>query len=297
MQTNVTIGIHSYLFATHYEIDAKKRAAFNWLSQMVFGIQFEEWYQKGGWTESFRPYTLFDKENAVANVSVCPFELLLDGKPRRYLGLYTVMVHPDWRGLGLSRFLMETILRDWEDQYDQVFLFANDSVLDFYPRFGFEQVQEQAFSRILPTQPGRLIRKLNMACPADRMLLQKQIAAATPLARVSIRNLWGMALFQALYGLEFYVCREPDAVLCIEREKGRITLHDCFCAHPLPLNELARMIPAENGDLLTLGFTPLRSSGWTAAPVQRKDSTTFLLTGRENPFLQQPMLFPTLVHV
>lgn len=277
-----------------FESDAEKRAAFNRLVQTVFGIQFEEWYQKGGWTESFRPYTLFDGENAVANISVCPFELLLDGKPRLYLGFYTVMVHPDWRGLGLSRFLVETILQDWEDRYDQIFLFANDSVLDFYPRFGFEPVQEQAFSRILPAQPGRLIRRLNMACPADRALLQKQIAAAAPLARISIRNLWGMALFQALYGLKFFVSKEPDAVLCIERERGRITLHDCFCARPLPLDELARMIPAENGDLLTLGFTPLHPSGWTAAPVQREDSVTFLLKGRENPFASAPMLFPTL---
>lgn len=277
-----------------FESDAERRAAFNQLAQTVFGIQFEEWYQKGGWTKSFRPYTLFDGKNAVANISVCPFELLLDGKPRLYLGLYTVMVHPDWRGLGLSRFLMETILQDWESRYDQIFLFANDSVLDFYPRFGFEPVREQAFSRILPARPGRLMRKLDMACPADRALLQKQIEAAAPLARISIRNLWGMALFQALYGLEFFVIEDPDAVLCIEREKGRVILHDCFCAHSLSLDELTRMIPAENGDLLTLGFTPLHPSGWAAAPVQRMDSTTFLLKGRENPFTSAPMLFPTL---
>lgn len=45
------------------------------------------------------------------------------------------MTHPDYRGQGLAKKLLEHVIAKYEDQYDFLYLFANDTVLDFYPKF------------------------------------------------------------------------------------------------------------------------------------------------------------------
>ena len=45
---------------------------------------------------------------------------------------------------------MEWILQNWSDRCDGIYLFANDTVLDFYPKFGFLPAEEaQVFFRPL----------------------------------------------------------------------------------------------------------------------------------------------------
>lgn len=56
------------------------------------------------------------------------------------------MMHPDYRNQGLSGKLMNHIIEVYEQEYNFIYLFANESVLDFYPKFGFEKVQESSFS-------------------------------------------------------------------------------------------------------------------------------------------------------
>lgn len=41
---------------------------------------------------------------------------------------------------------MNKVLEEYTNQVDFMYLFANDTVLDFYPRFGFIPAQEQLFS-------------------------------------------------------------------------------------------------------------------------------------------------------
>ncbi|AGE76704.1 hypothetical protein DF16_orf05130 [Bacillus thuringiensis serovar kurstaki str. YBT-1520] len=41
---------------------------------------------------------------------------------------------------------MNHIIKKYEKNYNFIYLFANDTVLEFYPKFGFEKVQESSFS-------------------------------------------------------------------------------------------------------------------------------------------------------
>ncbi|WP_165778752.1 hypothetical protein [Leptospira perolatii] len=64
------------------------------------------------------------------------------------------MVHPFENGsleaVGLPNtfhipYLMKDALSDYEGKVDLFFLFANESVLDFYPKFGFRKIEETIF--------------------------------------------------------------------------------------------------------------------------------------------------------
>lgn len=40
---------------------------------------------------------------------------------------------------------MNKVLEEYENKYDYMYLFANESVLDFYHKFGFKPVEEHLF--------------------------------------------------------------------------------------------------------------------------------------------------------
>lgn len=297
MRQTVTIGGTEYLFVTHYENDPVLWPAFNRLAKEVFDFSFENWQEKGGNAGAFRPHTLFDGERAAANISVMPFRCSYDGKPHTFLGLYTVMVHPDYRRKGLARHIMEHILEEWNGRCDQMFLYANNKVLDFYPKFGFAPVQEQRFYRIsVAGQPGMAMRRMDMDTPADFTLLRRRTAKAVPLARLSVEDFWESASFHALWPLKgcFYDCTELEAVYAYNEDDSGLFLYDIFCNSQTPFETLLQAIPLKTGQRLFLGFTPPDENGWLFEPIHREDATTFLLTGKDELFSKSALCFPEL---
>ena len=141
----VTLNNKEYTFLIQYQKEEKYRAAFNALAKKVFGISFEEWYAAGYWNEKYIPYTLFDGEHAVANISVNIMDFEVCGEKERYIQIGTVMTDENYRNQNLSRFLMEKVMEEWGSKCKFVYLYANKSVLGFYPKFGFYQVKEYEY--------------------------------------------------------------------------------------------------------------------------------------------------------
>ena len=54
------------------------------------------------------------------------------------------MTKETYRDQGLSRRLIEEILKDYQGKVDMIFLFTNETVLEFYPKFGFSRVMEDS---------------------------------------------------------------------------------------------------------------------------------------------------------
>lgn len=86
------------------------RRTFNNLTRETFGFDFEQWYIDGYWQKRYIPYSLLDGDRVVANISVNDLNFLVMGEKKRYIQLGTVMTDKAYRGLGLSRALMERVL-------------------------------------------------------------------------------------------------------------------------------------------------------------------------------------------
>lgn len=80
------------------------------------------------------------------------------------------MTDKEYRGMGLSRWLIEKTLEDWKDKCDAVYLFANDSVLNFYPKFGIEKALEYQYKKKV-NKKCEIVKKLDMSEAHDRRLL------------------------------------------------------------------------------------------------------------------------------
>ena len=95
------------------------------------------------------PYSVVVDGAVAANVSVNRTDFVLDGEKKRFIQLGTVMTDERYRGRGMIRRLMAEVERDCAGKADGVYLFANGTVLDFYPKFGFRRAAEVRYARAL----------------------------------------------------------------------------------------------------------------------------------------------------
>ena len=165
-----------YTLVKQVRDNAPLRESFFALARRVFGLSFEEWHRAGWWTDRYVPYTMVYRDgSAAANVSVNRIDTVWRGEALRLVQLGTVMTAPEHRGKGLARSLMEAVLDDWGRTCDGVYLYANDTVLEFYPKFGFVPAREHVCTLPLPAQvtapaEGGFAR-LDMDTQAGRALL------------------------------------------------------------------------------------------------------------------------------
>ena len=55
------------------------------------------------------------------------------------------MTDEAYRGQGLNREIMERVLEEYRDKADGIYLFGNDDVVEYYPKFGFVAAREYEY--------------------------------------------------------------------------------------------------------------------------------------------------------
>ncbi len=287
-----------YGFSSDIRDNKILRRSFNELSAQVFGgLTFEPWFQAGYWNEKFCPFVLLDGERVVSNVSVNSISFQYEGKLREYIQLGTVMTAPDYRKRGLSRWLMERILERFRDGCDGVYLFANDSVLDFYPRFGFEKAREYQCVRTLE---GGLenARKLDMESAAGRALLWETYAASAPYAKLAFPRNPELLMFYCGGQLRdcVYYLEEKKAVVVAEYKGDIMLCYGVFCEGGASLDELLRSAAKKETLQVQFLFSPWDAREEEIRVYKEEDTTLFLLKGSENLFQRDTLMFPVLSH-
>ena len=275
--------------------DPHFRQSFDALAGQVFGLSFEPWYQSGFWTPSNLPYTLLSQGAALSNVSVNRLEVLLHGRPRRYIQLGTVMTREDCRGQGLAKRLMEEVLRDWTGQCDGMFLFANETVLDFYPKFSFRRETQYQYTLPVPTAQGGA-RKLSMDDPQDLALLRACYEKGNPFSALQVVHNFGLLMFYCGSFLKdcVYYIPQQEAVAIVRQKGPVLECMDIFGGTCLP--ELLSQAAAPGTTYARLGVAPIDGRFCRGEPIRDDDDALFVLEGKENPFATQKLHFPDLFH-
>lgn len=128
-------------YVTNYLNDSNLFLSFNDLAVKTFSLDFSTWKNTGCIDGSYVPHSFAQDGKIIANVSVTRSDMMINNKSAKAIQIGTVMTDPSFRGQGLSRKLIEAVLKEYSGA-DFVYLFANDSVLDFYPKFGFHPSDE-----------------------------------------------------------------------------------------------------------------------------------------------------------
>ena len=238
-----------YQFTNNIKGNTIRRKSFNELAEFTFDINFERWYQAGFWGDNYIAYALLDGEKVIANASITKSELVINEKTYQTIQIGTVMTAPDYQGKGLSRQLVERILTDYQNKVDFIYLFANETVLDFYPKFGFKRVDELLIKKELTekrTQKSGLT-KVTFSEVQDEVEAIIKNADKSHLQSYLLddKNL-KLFYYGTVFSDEFYYIKELNVYLCFEIEENRLDLFDVLTNKPISMKAILDYLPLEN---------------------------------------------------
>lgn len=280
----------------HYRENPQLRGSFNALAKATFGLNFENWYRMGYWGDNYEPYSVLEEGKIVANVSLNRTDMVIDGQRRRLYQLGTVMTYPEYRNRGYIRSLMAEIEKDTADA-DGIYLFGNDSVLEFYPKFGFAQNKEYAYSKPVTRTGSRSMVQVKMDTPENRDRLTAAMADSTFETGCTMVDNPGLIFFYAVQFMQenVYYWEAQDAWVIAEEEEGVLTLHGVFGKKDLSLDAVISAF-GETVQNAMLGFAPADPSGWNCREYHEEDCTFFTKGEGFRDFAEKKLRIPTLAH-
>jgi GNAT superfamily N-acetyltransferase len=291
----ISIAGRKYSYITNPILEDGARKGYFDLVRKVFGLDFNPWYQSGFYTGNFIPYSLFDGEIAVSSVGIVINDFMWDNSPKRYVQISTVVTDPAYRGRGLSRWLMQNVMQEWADKCDCMYLYANDSVIDFYPKFGFIKANEHRYHMPLTPTSGEF-RKLDLSMRRDVDLLLEKYGESNPFSRLCLIGDTGLMMFHCVTFLheKIYYIGKYDAVVIAECENDNLFCYDIFAKTDCNISDLLGIIALDTTKTVTLGFTPKVIDGYTITKANEKNTTFFVLGDKENILEDNQVTFPFL---
>jgi GNAT superfamily N-acetyltransferase len=319
----------TYPLLTNFKHDPVRRKAFNDLAGLVFGLDFEPWYQQGHWNEQYAPFTFFDGDIAVSNVSANLFTLVLDGVRTKAVQFGTVMTHPEYRNMGLARKLMMEAIDLLRSECSLFYLMAGKDALGFYLKLGFTPLAESTYTLHLGAGEGFACgagRYLSFDRNEDWKVLMDAAAVRIPVSeKVGVLDSQHLLAFYALngYGDKCYWIRRDDgdnpvilgelslnhdAVSVLEyqdndllvlfhEEDETLHLHDVLSCHPVAVHQLISWLPHGMIRKISFGFTPdlmgiSPSDGILEATPLVGDDTFLIMP--PGAFAEPPFLYPPI---
>ncbi|MCO5732692.1 GNAT family N-acetyltransferase [Rhizobium sp. SSA_523] len=229
----------------------------------VFGIQnFPRWARVGGWGDRYEVVALTEGDKICATIGVTVMEGWLGRRqPMPVFQLGAVATRPQDRGRGLARRLLEHVLAEADRHGTPVLLFANPSVVDFYPRFGFRRlIPDRLFLQLRPGpetknaigrrfDPETLQDRALLAMWCDRADAHGGILAVRPDASILLWHLMNT-------NVTAYVLPKERGLAFVEVTDRGVMLCDCLSRDGMGHHGLLQALAAPYGGRIELGFVP-----------------------------------------
>ncbi|WP_107926949.1 GNAT family N-acetyltransferase [Lysinibacillus parviboronicapiens] len=250
-----------YQLISDYRDNIKYKESFNELAKKVFALDFQQWYDRGFWSDNYICYSYLDGNQVIANASVNKMDIVSNGKEYRAIQVGTVMTHPDYRHQGLAAKLMNHIIKKYEKDCDFIYLFANDTVLDFYPKFGFEKVQESSFSlktcHLKKLTEKATVRKLDINNQGDFALMKEFAVTRTPVSSIlGVKNNEHLLMFYLILVFHdaIYYVEEEDVIIIFEQQEHELHIFDIISKKRVGL-EIINCVVSTDMEVINFYFT------------------------------------------
>lgn len=297
----ITILGNEYTLHINYQDNEKLRLDFNRLTNDVWEFDFENFYQSGFWKDQCMIYSIFDQDKIISHTTLSFFETNINHKTLKLAQLGTVMTDPDYQKLGLSRYLMDYIATEWQDRLDGFFLFANDSVLDFYPKFGFTAVKEyQAVIHQSFQNRGEVVRILNLDSEEDLQLFESYVDQSMVTYALHMKNK-DISFFYAYAYPEFgfknsiYYIEALKTIAIAQIEDQVLTIFQLWQLEETALENVISALSIEPVNAVRFGFTPITKDVIVEA-YKEEDLTLFVSERLVSLFQNQKLMIPLLAH-
>ena len=287
----------NYEVIKNYKDIKELRSRFNDLAKKTFGIDFEDWYQNGYWTDRYNPYSIVMDGKVVASVSVNHTDFEWNGEVKHFIQLGTVMTDEKYRNQGLVRKIMEEINADYMDKVDGMYLFAGNDVLDFYPKFGFTPVKQYEYVKEVYDDVEATARKIAMNEKAQRDKLEQLIKYGYRQSAFEMKDNSQLNMFYVTKYMQdcVYYCEDCDAYAVAEIEEGKLILNMVISESEQDLNHIVECFGKEIHSVV-LGFTPKDTTGFVMREMDQDDRAMHVKGNGWNGFEADKLMIPLLAH-
>lgn len=246
-------------FVKNYRDNKNLRQSFNALSLDVFGIDFESWYNAGFWNENYINYSFKQGQDIISNVSINKMDLLIDGNQKRAIQIGTVMTLEEQRNKGLAYKLLNKVIEDFENEYDFLYMFANDSALSLYLNCGFKPIYEKSFSMDFKLNNDIKLKKLDMDNNKDRDLIidfAKNNVFKNDV--FSVKNNHHLIMFYSLFLFRdnIYYIKDLDVIVYYNIIDDKLKLIDVLSKKKVDLMDVINSLSGKNINKIEFMFTP-----------------------------------------
>lgn len=290
-----------------YRDDKEALASFNELTRSTFGFDFTGWHAAGHFGEMYVPHVIIKGDNVASNVSVNRMQFDMGGVIKNYIQLGTVMTDKEYRGQGLNREIMEAILQEYVGKVDGIYLFGNDGVLDYYPKFGFVPCEEYEYFLPYTKDSDALpyaLEKVDMCDVGQAEKLDALVKgyfeskdepnendAFYMSVNLDLYHFW----LDAEYTDNVYFIPERQVYVVAVIEDDKLLIHQIFGKHKVDIQRFAKALEGDFSEIV-LGYTPVAKDEFCVRKHKEEDCTLFIQgddLGRVN---ERKMMFPVLSH-
>lgn len=243
--------MHNLELISNYCSDDAMREKLYPLFEKVFNIEvhtLKDFHRRGFWNPTYRPFTFFDGEDAVANVSMFSMPLIIKHTYEKAAGIQSVMTHPDYRRKGLMKRLFEKMLAEIDHEFQFSLLLTKTP--DLYQPFGFEVVQEHYFVapfHHIPVQKQTSIRRLDFFNEADLQIVRHLMANHTPVSHhfspISFQSSFYLNMYHPSFRQKLYYSEELKVMIVFEVEGETLKLYDVIGLELPALDDLCSQLP------------------------------------------------------
>lgn len=280
---------------SNYFEDEKLRQSFNKLAMKTFSLDFESFYKEKLYFKRYTAYSVVKDDTVIANVSASRFNLIVERTAKKAIQLGTIMTDEEYRGKGLSRVLMEHIIKEFENTHDLIFLYSNKLALDFYPKFGFERMIETHYE----IEAGSIARKpvkivsLDMKRKQDAFILSNIMRARAAVSRTVgvVNDKWPVIAHINTEDLDCDYIVDDDTIVVGKKIDGKYHIYDILSRKAIEINNVIEKLNLDNVDTLHFYF-PVKSYKYSFIGVQHIDDDDALFVRSREPLCTELTFSP-----
>ncbi|CAH2715875.1 hypothetical protein BACCIP111895_03059 [Neobacillus rhizosphaerae] len=290
-----------YELVSDYRNNESLKESFNALAMKTFKLDFRGWYNKGYWNDKYIPYSFVDEGKVISNASINKISIIINGKMYKGIQIGTVMTDENYRNQGLAKQLMKHIMKEYENTCDFMYLFANDTVLDFYPKFGFTRLNESEYSLDL----AKSSIQMNMDAKVKQLTIENDLALLEQFAEnrhvnsmildVEHNESLLMFYFTVVFHEAIFYVEDLETIVVMEEEEDTLHIFDIISLNAPNVEAILASIVKETMKKVVFYFTPdFTIEGMTATIMPNDDDALFVLTKKS--LLKGNFMFPLTSH-
>ena len=285
-----------------YMCDDALRHALNDLTKKTFGFDFEDWVTGGYFEGDYIPYSFIEDGKIISNVSANRMTFLQNGVEKNYIQIGTVMTDEAYRRQGLAKKLMDHVVKQYKDDCDGFYLFANLDAVDFYDKCGFFKETEYRYSVknkfCMRKSAGEIFMPVNTADERMKQKYMDMVRCSAVNSSLEQLNKFGLQMFYTADMENVYYAKDRDCFIVAEIEENTLLLQSIICKNYVTLLDVLQRVRGEYHKC-QLGFTPALKDMDICVAEQydgADDYRLFYLGEQLKSIENEKLYFPELSH-